>query len=47
MRAVAAASSMVRGSPSREEGTKESTMRSVSESRKTSFTNSSGPMHCR
>jgi hypothetical protein len=44
---VAAASSMVSGSPSRVDGTKERTMMSVSESRNTSLMNSLGPMHWR
>ncbi len=45
--AVAAASSMVRGSASRSEGTKDSTIMSVSESLKTSLMNYSGPRHWR
>ena len=47
MSRVAMASSMVSGSSSRVDGTKLSTMRSVSESRNTSFTNWSGPMQSR
>ncbi len=47
MSRVAVASSMVSGSSSRVDGTKLSTMRSVSESRNTSLMNSSGPMQLR
>ena len=47
MRAVAAASSIVSGSPARVDGTNDSTMKSVSESRNTSFTNASLPRHVR
>ena len=43
IRAVAAASSIVSGSPSRVDGTKDRTIRSVSESRNTSLMNWSGP----
>ena len=47
MRRTASAAWMVSGSASRVEGTKDSTIMSVSESRNTSFTNSSGPRHSR